>query len=81
MPTLEVSLPDRMESEIDRLVEQGEFLNRERAIEELLTRGISVYNTDESSTDEPYAETFTQPMDDQRDPAARNDPEDDPRSL
>ncbi|PSQ33617.1 CopG family transcriptional regulator, partial [Halobacteriales archaeon QS_9_70_65] len=32
MPDVEVSLPDRIDSEIDRLIEQGEFLNREQAV-------------------------------------------------
>ena len=80
MPTLEVSLPDRMESEIDRLVDEGEFLNREQAIEELLARGVSVYSTNDSSTDDAYGETFTQSIDDQQDPAIRDD-DDDPRAF
>ena len=41
MPEVEVSLPDRIDSEISRLIDQGEFLNREQAVEELLSMGVS----------------------------------------
>ena len=72
MPEVEVSLPDRIDSEIARLVEQGEFLNREQAIEELLSMGVSAYAPTETS-DEPDQDIFTQMTDDQQDPAARDD--------
>jgi len=54
MSNIEMSLPDRIDSEIDRLVEQDEFLNRDQAVEELLSMGISSYNMTEldSSEDE-----------------------------
>lgn len=82
MPTFEVTLPDRIESEIDRLAEQDEFLNREQAIEELLSRGLSAYNqTPDSSTDDMYDDAFSQSLDDQQDPAMRDDREGDPRSF
>ena len=72
MPEVEVSLPDRIDSEIARLVEQGEFLNREQAIEELLSMGVSAYAPAET-TDEPDQDLFTQMTEDQKDPAARSD--------
>ncbi len=72
MPEVEVSLPDRIDSEISRLVEQGEFLNREQAVEELLSMGVSAYAPTET-TDEPDQNLFTQMTDDQQDPAARGD--------
>jgi Arc/MetJ-type ribon-helix-helix transcriptional regulator len=82
VPTFEVTLPDRIESEIDRLAEQDEFLNREQAIEELLSRGLSAYNqTPDSSTDDMYDDAFSQSLDDQQDPAMRDDREGDPRSF
>jgi|AntRauTorcE11898_2_1112593.scaffolds.fasta_scaffold29786_2 hypothetical protein len=77
MPTYEVSLPDKMESKITRVVQEGDFLNREQAIEELLSRGISVYNTTASSSDDPYEESFGGGFDEQHDPALRDDPADD----
>lgn len=72
MPNVEVSLPDRIDSEIDRLVEQGEFLNREQAVEELLGMGVSAYATSED-TEETEEDLFTQMTDDQQDPAAREE--------
>jgi Arc/MetJ-type ribon-helix-helix transcriptional regulator len=72
MPNVEVSLPDRVDSEIDRLVEQGEFLNRERAIEELLSMGVSAYAPTED-TEQQEENLFTQKTEDQQDPAAREE--------
>lgn len=72
MPEVEVSLPDRIDSEIARLVEQGEFLNREQAVEELLSMGVSAYAPTDT-TDEPDQDIFTQMTEDQQDPAARGD--------
>ena len=78
MPKIEVSLPDRIENDIARLVEQGEFVNRDQAVEELLTMGVSAYDTEEESaapgTDE---DLFTQTVEDQQDPAMQNEPQDD----
>jgi Arc/MetJ-type ribon-helix-helix transcriptional regulator len=76
MPDVEVSLPDRIDSEIDRLVSQGEFLNREQAVEELLSMGVSAYATTED-TEEVEGDLFTQMTDDQQDPAAMTDEPDD----
>jgi len=77
MPKVEVSLPDRVETEIDRLIEQGEFVNRDQAVEELLSMGVSAYDTteetDTAATDE---ELFSQTVEDQQDPAMQDDPND-----
>jgi Arc/MetJ-type ribon-helix-helix transcriptional regulator len=75
MPTYEVSLPDKMESKITRVVQEGEFLNREQAIEELLSRGISVYKETQSTTDDSFEEGLGG-GDDYGDPALRDDPDD-----
>jgi Arc/MetJ-type ribon-helix-helix transcriptional regulator len=77
MPTIEVSLPDKIESDIANLVEQGEYLNRERAVEDLLQRGISAYNTTTETTDEGLDDSFTGGFDERQDPAARDEPADD----
>lgn len=69
MATIEVDLPDRISGELDRLVESGEFLNRERAYEELLQRGVSAYNVEETPETELDEDLFTQAVDDQQDPA------------
>ncbi|MEF8882656.1 MAG: CopG family transcriptional regulator [Halapricum sp.] len=78
MPKIEVSLPDRIENDIARLIEQGEFVNRDQAVEELLTMGVSAYDTEEETTT-PGAEEdlFSQTVDDQQDPAMQDEPRDD----
>lgn len=75
MPRVEVSLPDQTESEIDRLVDQGEFINRDQAIEELLTMGISAYQPAEE-TDPEEENLFERTRTDQEDPARWDDPDD-----
>ena len=77
MPKTQVDLPDRIDSDITRLVEQGEFLNREQAYEELLKMGISAYGPAEELTDEPGENLFDQRVNEQQDPAARQDEPDD----
>ncbi|WP_254546733.1 ribbon-helix-helix domain-containing protein [Halomarina pelagica] len=77
MPTFEVTVPDQIDSQLDRLVDQGDFLNREQAIEELLTMGVSAYDVPEDSTQEVGEELFTRAVDDQQDPAQLDDQRDD----
>lgn len=72
MATIEVDLPDRVSGELNRLVESGEFLNRERAFEELLQRGVSVYNVEETPESELDEDLFTQAVEDQQDPAMQD---------
>ncbi|MFH5800927.1 ribbon-helix-helix domain-containing protein [Haladaptatus sp. DYF46] len=75
MVTLEVALPDRIESDIDRLVEQGDFLNREQAVEELLSLGLSAQETGDEFEEELDEDLFTDAVDEQQDPADQyNDP-------
>ncbi|WP_318566910.1 DUF7120 family protein [Salinigranum marinum] len=76
MSKVEVSLPDRIDSEIRRLVEQGEFVNQDQAVEELLSMGMSAYDTTTESQ-EPDQNLFSQAVEDQQDPAARTDTGDD----
>jgi Arc/MetJ-type ribon-helix-helix transcriptional regulator len=77
MPKVEVSLPDRVETEIDRLIEQGEFVNRDQAVEELLTMGVNAYDVEEEDA-VPGADEdlFSQTVEDQQDPAMTDDPDD-----
>lgn len=72
MPDVELELPDRITSEIDRLVQQGEFLNRDQAVEELLQMGVSAYQTTEDTGREEES-LFTEAVDDQQDPAMRDE--------
>ena len=73
MPKIEVTLADRINGDIDRLVEQGEFVNREQAVEELLSMGVSAYSTTEETNQLEGEELFTQAVEDQQDPAMRDD--------
>ncbi|WP_435127267.1 DUF7120 family protein [Halobaculum sp. D14] len=77
MPKVEVTLPDQIEGEINRLVEQGEFLNRDQALEDLLTRGVSAYQTTDDSTQEMDETMFNQMTEDQQDPAMQEDDQSD----
>ncbi|MFB6121053.1 MAG: cell surface protein [Halobacteriaceae archaeon] len=52
MPKVEVSVPDHIEMKIAQLVEQGEFVNREDAVEELLSSGLKAYKTSGPIEDE-----------------------------
>ena len=77
MAQIEVDLPDRIDGELNRLVESGEFLNRERAIEDLLQRGVSAYDIEEEPAEELDSDLFTQTVEDQQDPAMQDEPSDD----
>jgi hypothetical protein len=58
-----------MEDKIERVVAEGDFLNREQAIEELLTRGISVYQETTDTGEDGFEETFGGGYDERHDPA------------
>jgi len=76
MPSAEISLPDDVDIEIRQLVDEGEFINRDQAVEELLSLGVSAYTTDESPNQTTDDDLFTQVVDDQQDPAIRNESDD-----
>lgn len=75
MSRVEVTISDRLDGDIDRLVDDGEFMSREKAMEELLTLGLSAYDTGDR-TDEPDEMAYTNTGMDQEDPAKRDDPDD-----
>lgn len=81
MPVVEVTIPDQLHAEIDRLVEDGEFVNREEAMEELVTAGLSAMAGPATADDEVEENPFTQAFDDQRDPAMRGEGSDDEYSF
>ncbi|RRJ30272.1 MULTISPECIES: ribbon-helix-helix domain-containing protein [Halocatena] len=45
MPKMEITIPEHLEMQITQLVDQGEFINREEAIEDLLAAGVRAYKT------------------------------------
>ncbi len=81
MPTAEVSLPDKLDSEINQLVDQGEFLNREQAVENLLSMGITVYDESGPTSDESATDVFGQTASERHDPAMDDGPSDDAHTL
>ncbi len=52
MPKVQLTIPDHLEMQIAQLVEEGEFVNREEAIEELLSTGLRAYKTSGPIEDE-----------------------------
>ena len=53
MPKVEINVPEHLEMQLAQLVDQGEFVNREEAIEELLSTGLRAYKTSGPASDEP----------------------------
>jgi len=47
-----MTVPEHLEMQITQMVERGEFLNREEAVEELLSTGIKAYKTSGPIDDE-----------------------------
>lgn len=45
MPKVEITVPEHLEMQITQMVEQGEFLDREEAVEDLLAAGVRAYKT------------------------------------
>ena len=45
MPKVELNIPEHLEMQIVQFVEQGEFVNRDEAVEELLAAGIKAFKT------------------------------------
>ena len=58
MPKVEINIREHLEMQILQFVEQGEFVNREEAMEELLAAGIKAYKTSGEAVreDEPGIE-------------------------
>lgn len=45
MPKVDINIPEHLEMQIAQLVDQGEFVNREEAVEDLLATGLKAYKT------------------------------------
>jgi Arc/MetJ-type ribon-helix-helix transcriptional regulator len=45
MPQVKITVPEHLEMQIAQLIEQGEFVNREEALQELLSTGLRAYKT------------------------------------
>jgi len=60
MPKVEITIPEHLEMQIAQMVEQGEFVNREEAIEELISTGLKAYKA-------------SGPMEDDQEPGLEDD--------
>jgi len=56
MPKVNINVPEHLEMQIAQLVDQGEFVNREEAIEELLSTGIRAFKTSGPIEDDRFEE-------------------------
>lgn len=81
MPQIEVEVPEHIEDQIDMLVDQDEFLSRENAIEELLSRGVSIYEATTENTTVEEPEMYSQTVTDQQDPAVQDEQSDEEYSF
>jgi Arc/MetJ-type ribon-helix-helix transcriptional regulator len=82
MARVEVELSDRVQTDIEQMVAQGEFINWDEAVEALLTRGVSAYGpAEEAETEAAGEDIFQQSVADQQDPAMRDEPGNDEFTL
>jgi Arc/MetJ-type ribon-helix-helix transcriptional regulator len=58
MPKVEITIPEHLEMQIAQMVEQGEFVNREEAIEDLLSTGLKAYKTSGPMDDDDHEPGF-----------------------
>lgn len=52
MVKIDIDIPDRLDVKIQRMVDDGEFVDYESAVNELISTGLTAYRTDNSSDDE-----------------------------
>lgn len=45
MVTVDINVPEHLDMRIAQLIEEGEFVDRNEAVEELLSTGIKAYKT------------------------------------
>ncbi|MFB6218718.1 MAG: CopG family transcriptional regulator [Halobacteriaceae archaeon] len=82
MAKFEVTLSDQQYDEIESLVGGEEFLNWEQATEELISMGLSAYTTEDDTGEEGIEEEmFTQAIEEQQDPAVRDESTGDDRTF
>lgn len=52
MGKIEINIPERLEMQIDQLMEEGEYLDRQEAVEDLISIGIKTLKTSGRQEDE-----------------------------
>jgi Arc/MetJ-type ribon-helix-helix transcriptional regulator len=73
MAEIEVEISTQLDMQIEQMVEEGDFLTREEAIEELLSSGLRTYQTNAGDDDEgdlDFADEMRNPGDEPMGPAA-----------
>lgn len=58
MAKLETEIPDDLEIGIQRLVDEGEFIDYDEAVREILSSGLTVYRTDNQTGDDEFRDEF-----------------------
>lgn len=71
MAKLNTEIPDDLEIRIQRLVDEGEFLTYEEAVQELISSGLTAYRTNNEQTDD-YPSEFEDEFD-TAEPAGHDD--------
>jgi Arc/MetJ-type ribon-helix-helix transcriptional regulator len=51
MVKVDINIPDSLDMKIQRMVDEGEFVDYESAVSELISSGLTAYRTDKSSDD------------------------------
>ncbi|MFB6254393.1 MAG: CopG family ribbon-helix-helix protein [Halobacteriaceae archaeon] len=74
MPTIEVSIPDQLEMQIEQMVDEEDFVSRQEAYEQLLQAGLSTYKAQETS-EEPGTEFAEEMMGQSSEPFADEEEE------
>jgi Arc/MetJ-type ribon-helix-helix transcriptional regulator len=62
MVKAEINVPEHLDMQIAQLVEQGDFINREEAVEELLATGLKAYKTSGPVSDTDAETGFDEDM-------------------
>lgn len=72
MAQIDAEIPDELEMRIRQLVEEGEFLDFEDAVQGLLSSGLTAYRTDNKTSDDEFGSDFEDEFGPQ-DPAGADD--------
>jgi len=72
MAEIEVDISTQLDMQLEQMVEEGDFLTREEAVEELLSAGLRTYqtNTGEDEGELDFADEMRNPGDEPMGPAA-----------
>jgi Arc/MetJ-type ribon-helix-helix transcriptional regulator len=73
MGDIEVDISTQLDVKIEQMIDEGEFLNRKEAVEELLSAGLRTYQTEEDSDEGmEFADEMRNPGEEPMGPAAED---------